>query len=164
MTAARQRAESARDAQQLQTISQAGRLLDEYASASGSERDRLQDAYAALALPGDAQQPLNARLQSLAKSESDSGNADDAGADAERLAVRAELTAGLESPIESEAIRREEQMQRLAAKLGGQLDPDNASSIRAMLIALESLDGVAAERREALRQRVLAACQAIAGR
>lgn len=163
VTAAQQRAESAREAQQLQTIAEAGRLLDDYATASGAERDRLQEAFAALSLPGDAQQPLSARMQSMSSAD---GNADasEAGAEAERLAVRAELAAGLESPAESEVIRREEQMQRLAAKLSGQLDPDNDANARALLIALESLNGVTAGKRASLRHRVLAACSRIKGR
>ncbi len=146
---ARERAAAQRERRSLQAICVAGQLLDQHAKASNDERDALRAQFEALELPADARSALQARLSPKPSA--------DAAKQAEQLAVRAELAAGLESPPDAIDIRRQEQRLRLAAKLGGEALPDAAVEIRAHLIALQSLDGLSPAGREALQSRIMAA-------
>ena len=153
--AARERAATQRERRNMLAICAAGALLDRLAAASDSEaRDALRDEFDSLDLPGDARSALQTRLGPDPST--------DAAQQAESLAVRAELAAGVESPPEAIDIRRQEQRQRLAAKLGGEALPDPAVEIRAHLIALQSLGGLTAQQRDALQSRIMAAFEKVA--
>jgi hypothetical protein len=152
--AARERAAAQRERRSLQTICAAGLLLDRYAAAAaGDTRDALRAEFDSLDLPGDARSALQARLNPHPSA--------NAVQQAEQLAVRAELVAGIESPPEAIDVRRQEQRLRLAAKLGGEALPEAPLEIRAQLIALQSLDGLSPEQREALQKRIMAAFEKV---
>jgi len=78
------------------------------------------------------------------------------------LAVRAELSAGIDSPAEAVALRRQEQMRRLAAKLTGNQSSQPRALIRGLLIELQAMPGVPAAERRALQVRIMAAHTAAA--
>jgi len=152
---ARQRALRERRQQALAALGRAGALLDRYRdSGDPAARAELRDAFIALPLATDARAALQPRLVAI-----DAGNepASSDGAAAEALAVRAELIAGIESPADSAALRRQEQMRRLAERLEGAASVAPADEIRALLLALQAEPGLQPERREALTARVLRA-------
>ncbi len=155
---ARLRAERARDARQIAAICEAGALLSQAESADGERRAVLLTELGQLDLPADAREPLGSRLQALRD-----GSMPDSpsGTTAELLAVRAELAAGIESPAAAATLRRQEQMHRLAAKLGGQLGDDPIATVRAQLIELQALPGIDEALRRQCEQRVLAAYRAL---
>jgi DNA repair protein SbcC/Rad50 len=157
--AARARLHQQRAQQEIERLAEAGALLDS-AAADPAARDALLQRYAALELAGDARGAWQARALRLSQglSEAD-GDADAAAADA----VRAELAAGLDSPPECAALRRREQMQRLAARMQGEAAVEPKGEVRAALIALYARSGIAPAQRSALRERIQAAYRALAG-
>lgn len=162
--AARQRAAAQREASVMQAICRAGELLDRLgAGADDASRIELRAAFDALELPQDARAALQARVTSTATHGAAAGAEQDAvAARAEALAVRAELVAGLESPPEAAAIRRAEQMQRLAARLEGSGQRAPREEIRGLLIALQAEPGIG-KGRVPLQQRIVRAWEAVAG-
>jgi DNA repair protein SbcC/Rad50 len=161
--AARQVAQRRRARQQLLALCDAGALLDRrQESTDAGERASLGSAFAALELPTEARTALQSRLAAIDGGDRgiDAGTTDIA--QAEALAVRAELAAGLESPAEAAGIRRQEQMRRLAARLEGAAASDPADEIRRLMIELQALAGIDAERRQVLQQRILAAYDRVA--
>lgn len=157
--AARQAALRRRERQTMLALGEAGRLLDRLRSESSPEQhEAIASGIAALDLPADARALLQPRLAPGLLPE---GAAD---ADAtEALAVRAELAAGLDSPVEATAIRRQEQMRRLASRLEGGSTAEPADEIRRRMIELQAMPGIEPARREALQQRILAAYDRITG-
>jgi hypothetical protein len=156
--AARQRAAAQREGEAIQAICRAGELLDRLeAGPDDAVRAELRAAFEALELPPDARAALQSRLASAAVV------AGDPAADtAEALAVRAELVAGLDSPPGAAAIRRREQMHRLAARLEGSEQRAPREEIRGLLIALQAEPGLDG-RRAALQQRIVRAWESVAG-
>ena len=162
--AAQQQALRIREVQHLANICAAGTLLDEIASVSGEARDALGQQFQNIELPTDAREPLSKRYQSLLAGNEANGTAasrtevSEFGADAAALlAVRAELSAGIDSPAEAVALRRQEQMRRLAAKLTGNQSSQPRALIRGLLIELQAMPGVPAAERRALQVRIMAA-------
>jgi len=148
--AARAQAAARREHQALQTICEAGALLDRIASAPDqAAAAEARASFDSLTLPGDVRLLLQARLDGSATAAQPE--------QARSLAVRAELAAGLDSPTEDADIRRREQRQRLASKLGGEPLPPAAQEIRSLLVALQALAGLPQGEREALQRRILAA-------
>jgi len=149
----------AREREQLEALCEAGGLLDlierdQIERADAAETDALEATLAALTLPADAREAL-ARRRAAAregkKAEHDS---------AERLAVQAELDAGIDSPAAASSLRREAQMQRLAAKLSGQTVLPPRQAIRSGLLALHALPGLDPDQRTQWSRRMLAAWDA----
>lgn len=135
----------------------AGSLLDALDAAAAEQRDALREQFAALALGQEDRQLLDARL------DADPADALDADS-AERLVVEAELIAGLDSPAASAGIRRELQMQRLAAKLEGAVAEPPARALRDLLRQLQARRlGADAAPRETLLQRWRSAWAALPG-
>jgi DNA repair protein SbcC/Rad50 len=160
LQSARERAEREREQAAIANICNAGGLLDRLQSTADSEvRTELRREFEAVPLPADARDALHRRLASI----DDGTSTDNVEHEGEALAVRAELSAGLESPAQAAEIRRQEQMQRLAAKLEGALPPTPAEEIRAQLVALQALSGLSPERRQALQQRISGAFSAVHG-
>ncbi len=155
--AAQQQALRLRESQHLANICAAGALLDEIASVSVEARDALGQQFQQIELPSDAREALGKRYQALLAGdtaiESDVSSAEAA----DLLAVRAELSAGIDSPAEALALRRQEQMRRLAAKLTGNQASHPRALIRALLIELQALRGVPVLQRSALQARIMAA-------
>lgn len=153
--AARKVALRRRERQSMEALCEAGRLLDGLPPGSdAAQREAIASALAALDLSTDARAALQPRLAAM---DTGSPGDDSKAAPAEALAVQAELAAGLDSPAEAAAIRRQEQMRRLAARLEGAASAEPADEIRRRMIELQALDGISAARREALQQRILAA-------
>ena len=153
--AARQRAAAVRERAAIEAICSAGVLLDHLHSlAHAQEHAALLEAWTALELPAEAREALQPRL---------AGSAVASAADPETLAVRAELAAGIDSPADAQPVRRQEQMQRLAAKLEGSAQRPPLQEIRSLLIALQAHGGVAPDRRALLQERILRAYDAAAG-
>lgn len=150
--AAQRRVDAAIDA-----LCQAGALLDALAQAAGSEGESLRARLDALPLGAEDRQALRARLDGSAVP----SLAPDA---AERLVVEAELIAGLDSPPASAALRREAQMQRLAAKLEGALVEPPGPALHALLRRLQAQPLQGSTPRDALLQRWRAAWSAMAVR
>jgi DNA repair protein SbcC/Rad50 len=158
--AARKQAAAELEQQSMTRIAEAGALLDRLQAADGDARAELRQAFDRLQLSADARQALQPRLAEI-----DAGHtsevADPAAADL--LAVRAELAAGIDSPAAAAALRRQEQMRRLASKLEGGLPQSPGDEIRNALIDLQALAGLPPADRDALQQRILAAYQASKG-
>lgn len=160
---AQQRALRVRDAQNLANICAAGALLDQMARLSGDARETIGQQFQTIELPNDAREPLSRRYESLLAGDNAdvnvaSGSAADAAA---LLAVRAELSAGVDSPAEAVSLRRQEQMRRLAAKLTGNQASHPRALIRGLLIELHTLPGVPAAQRSDLQERIMAAHAAV---
>ena len=153
---ARARAAAARAREELDAIAAAGALLDGYAAADADRRQLLQQDLAALHLVADARDAIEQRRAAL---EAGTPAAMD-GDSAEVLAVRAELIAGLPSPGGAEALRRREQMQRLAERLEGAEQRAPRVQLRALLLQL-SAGEVAGGQREGLAGRILRAWEAV---
>ncbi len=157
---AQQQALREREQQHIARICAAGELLDQLTSASGDPREALLDQFRQIEtqLPADARSALASRWQMLLDGGTELALDADA---AELLAVRAELIAGIDSPAHAGALRRQEQMQRLAAKLAGQQTADPRAVVRGLLIELQSLPGLETSARRSLQPRILAAYEAI---
>ncbi|MCK7594516.1 DUF349 domain-containing protein [Pseudomarimonas salicorniae] len=131
LEAAMAAAERQREAVTIEALCEAGALLDARdAASSGAEREGLQAQLEALPLAGEDRSALCARL------EGDSLDALD-GQEVERLVVGAELYASADSPAESATLRREAQMQRLAAKLEGGTEAPAEQQLRQLLRELQ---------------------------
>lgn len=147
----------ARERAQLEAICAAGAVLDQLAAAAAEQRESLHHEFQRIELPADARGPLQQRCQALL--DGAAAASADGTAQAELLAVRAELAAGLDSPAECAELRRQEQMRRLADKLGGRGGESGPQQARALLIELQAL-GLATPDRERLQQRILRAARA----
>ncbi|MGQ0798606.1 MAG: DUF349 domain-containing protein [Pseudomarimonas sp.] len=155
---AQQQALRLREAQHLANICAAGALLDQMAVLGVEQREALGQQFLAIELPNDAREPLSKRYQALLAGDEARAGASNGDADAAALlAVRAELSAGIESPSEALALRRQEQMRRLAAKLTGNQSSNPQALIRSLLIELQCMPGVSAGQRNALQARIMAA-------
>lgn len=140
----------------LDALCAAGDLLDRLQAASGDARSALQQDFEALALGSEDRAALRARSESRAPAALDSEAA-------ERLVVRAELIAGVDSPASSAGLRREAQMQRLAAKLEGGSEPPPAEALHAALRQLQSQPLADPAQRERLVARWRIAWEALQG-
>ena len=151
--AARERLAAARERQAMDQVCVAAELLDRMSATADPEaRGALNAEFVALELPADARAALQARL---------AGGDGAPSGDPEALVVRAELVAGLESPPEAAALRRQEQMQRLAARLeGAEQRPPNVQ-VRELLVALAAHPAVAPGRRAGLQERMLRAWRSL---
>lgn len=168
--AAQQRAKRARAAAELDAIRDASRICDQLealtADSPQAQRQALEEKFGAIALPGDAAAALQARFAAARDPELPlplDGGAVDATAQAEELAVRAELAAGVDTPPEGRELRRRWQVKRLADRLGGGA-PDGAAQndeLRGLLIAFAGLRGVEPAKRHALATRVDTALRAV---
>ena len=146
--AARARVAAERAREELDAIAAAGALLDRASAGDDALRGELER----LALAGDARELLERRRHVLEQGAAGSADLDAA----EVLAVRAELVAGLPSPAGSEALRRREQMQRLAARLEGAEQRPPRTQLRALLLELSAME-VPGNRRGELAARILRA-------
>ncbi|MBD8525750.1 DUF349 domain-containing protein [Pseudomarimonas arenosa] len=147
---AQARQQQQRQLDQLEAICRAGDWLAERRPAAA-----LREALASLDLPASAR----SRFEALAETAADSSNdaQTESQAPAELLAVRAELAAGLDSPPDDQALRRQEQMQRLARKLEGAAPLAASEEILDCLIELQCRPHLEASLRQGLNQRVRAA-------
>lgn len=153
--AAAGRAQRQREAAAVEALLAAGELLDRIEASGGDAREALIAEYEGLPLANDARTRLAARLGSAVVA-LDSVSV-------ERQVVRAELLAGVDSPAEAAALRREEQMRRLAAKLEGRNEAPPARQLQTLLLDLQAAPLAEPARREAWLQRWRKAWEALAG-
>jgi hypothetical protein len=158
--AAQKDAQRQRERDHLNVLCEAGALLDRIAAADASEREGLSMEFQKLELPGDARSALGDRLRALLAGSTEISASAEA---AERIAVRAELSAGLPSPDAAAGVRKQEQMQRLADRMAGQSNPEPRAAIRGLLIELQAVPGIPQEQRVSLQERVLAAYREVDG-
>lgn len=156
---ARRSALLVRDREELERIGEAGALLDRMAASAATQRVAMEEQFDALSLPADARDALASRRMALAESSSEPSTDAEV---AEVLAVRAELEAGIDSPAAAVALRRQEQMKRLAAKLSGQAGGNPRRLLRGLQIELQALPGLPTDLRGALQARILAAWDQVA--
>lgn len=108
---------------------------------------------------GLASAERNALLAHLALCEAAGNNEDEAAlADLQQDAVLAELLAGIDSPAELQALRKQVQIQRLADKLGG-TQRAKGEEARALWLRWLASGAVAASERAVLDARIAAAMQ-----
>ena len=142
-----------RQREERQAIAAAARLHDALLGGKeAGERERLQQQIQALPVGAD----VHAALQQAQEASGQGAMPDEASAAAQALAVRAELIAGTESPASDAALRRQEQMQRLAARLEGRTAEDAGTQLRALALQLLSTP-LAGDARARLVERVVAA-------
>jgi DNA repair protein SbcC/Rad50 len=145
--------------QAVERLAEAGSLLDEAAAAEGPARAVLLQRFATIDLALDARSAWQPRATRIAEGTAEPVAEGDPGASD---AVRAELAAGLESPEACAALRRREQMQRLAARMQGEAPLEPVMEVREALIALHARPGIRPAHRALLQARILAAYQALA--
>jgi DNA repair protein SbcC/Rad50 len=118
-----------------------------------ARRGDLLERYRAL-LDGQRQARARARLDELERDDATSGGGPAADfAALRRLTVRAEIAAGLPSPVEDERLRLEVQVERLRDGFSGGGDSERAEALLARWQGLGSKDAAA----QPLRQRFFAA-------
>ncbi len=156
--AARARHLAERELQSFEALCRAAERLDRHAAEPLSPQT-LEDELAALPLSGEARQVLQQRLQVGERGELAVADQQQA----ELLAVRAELAAGLPSPAHAQLLRRQEQIRRLAAKMEHRIDRPPVDEVREQLFELAALT-LPIGHRQALQQRVLEAYRAAVGR
>ena len=136
-----------RQARQIETLCQAAELLEQT-----SDSEQRASRLAALDLPPGASERLLAAWTVDAAAVDAATSASEP--DVELLAVRAELAAGLDSPAADQALRKREQMQRLARKLEGQAAPRAADEVLDCLIELQCQPRLGLDQRRALGERI----------
>ncbi|HET9047773.1 MAG TPA: DUF349 domain-containing protein [Chiayiivirga sp.] len=114
-------------------------------AADAPEAAQLADALEALNLAADARAAIASRAQAS------HSTAPDIDAQAQKLLVKAELAAGLDSPEHARALRRQLQIERLSAHLSG--SSADANEIRSLLLHSLALPPATTETRDDLRAR-----------
>jgi len=155
-------------------LAQRGKLA-ESARRTRAEAQRLRSALVATTAQADAisaQDALRAEISAAALATADRGalaahlavlqapagvDADEALAELEWDAVLAELLAGMDSPGEAQALRKQVQMHRLAEKLGGAASGIASEEAAALWLRWLAHSGVDAEARAALDARIATA-------
>lgn len=149
------RALRARELAEIDALCSADELLERIASDAPLQQDASwRVEIAALCLGPAARAVVELRMQAIDASRDTAAAKPNDPERAELLAIRGELAVGLESPAHASALRRAEQMRRLAAKLEGAAPAAAKHEIRALLLELVGLDELAPDRRRELRGRL----------
>src|SRR5690606_8234346 len=161
------RRRNARRAEELQAVLEAARLLDQLeglgAEASDDKRSSLRERLGQLPLLPDARAALAPRLANALELEGElpldavSSEAGNPLAEAEELAVLAELASELDSPPEARELRRRIRIQRLSERLAGGAESSGNEEVRALLLRYLGLRGVPAGARAKLTERLVRA-------